>query len=58
MLTVNGVRMDGVTLQRAVKLVQETPSVINMEVEFDIQGEPACHTYHDNKTLTFLNSEL
>lgn len=36
-LTINGVRMDGVTLQRAVKLVQETPSVINMEVEFDIQ---------------------
>ena len=35
-LAINGVRMDGVTLQQAVKLVQEAGDVINLEVMFNV----------------------
>ena len=36
--------MEGVTLQQALKLVQEGDDVIDMEVEFDVTGES--HGYH------------
>ena len=35
-LAINGVRMDGVTLQQAVKLVQEASDVINLDVLYNV----------------------
>ena len=37
-LAINGIRMKGVTLEQAVKIVHEAGDVITMEVEFDITG--------------------
>ena len=38
-LSINGVRMEGVMLQQALKFVQEAGDVIEMEVEFDVTGK-------------------
>ena len=35
-LAINGVRMEGVTLQQAVKLVQEAGDTIELEVMFNV----------------------
>ena len=35
-LAINGVRMEGVTLQQAVKLVQEASDVVDLEVMFNV----------------------
>ena len=35
-VAINGVRMEGVTLQQAVKLVQEASDVIDLEVVFNV----------------------
>lgn len=35
-LAINGVRMDGVTLQQAIKLVQEASDLVEMEVMFNV----------------------
>ena len=43
-LGINGVRMDGVLLQQALKFVQEAGDTIEMEVEFDVTGRSCdCH---------------
>jgi len=39
-LSINGVRMEGVMLQQALKFVQEAGDIIEMEVEFDVTGRP------------------
>ena len=39
-LSLGNVHTDGVTLQQAHKLVQESGATLDMEVEFDVQGEP------------------
>jgi len=39
-LSINGVRMEGVMLQQALKFVQEAGDIIEMEVEFDVTGGP------------------
>ena len=41
---INGVRMDGVLLQQALKFVQEAGDTIEMEVEFDVTGR-SCESH-------------
>ena len=35
-ISINQVKMDGVTLQQALKLVQEAGNILDMEVGFDV----------------------
>ena len=37
-LSINSVRVEGVMLSQAIKLVQEAKDTIEMEVEFDVTG--------------------
>ena len=38
-LSINGMSLDGATLQQAVKFVQEADEQLTMEVEFDVAGK-------------------
>ena len=38
-LSINGMSLDGATLQQAVKFVQAADEQLTMEVEFDVTGK-------------------